>query len=1434
VFERSNRRRILLATTSAATMMVASSSAWAACTISVTGASGPVTNPSGNTTDCIEINTGAVVTGNVSNAGTLTGAGGARILVDPGATVNGAIVNTGTLSGTTLGIADTGLITGGINNAGGQITTTGNNILVQGVNAQTFLGGITNSGTLTSSGQDGILASSTIFTGGISNAGSITGAANGIEFAFTTTPTTVAPGSTTPNTFTGGIVNTGSVTGNGASTITGNAIRLTGGIFAAAGFNTAEGTFSGGIANSGTLTGNTNAVYIASFRSFSGDIVNSVGGKIIANGGDGILVDHTLDANDNIGITNFSGGVTNAGSITASANGINLNGISTFSGSVVNSGTITANSGQGINLVGVGYAGVVSNSGTITAGVNGIFINNGVLTENAVINSGTITATGLNGIFIQGTTLLGGVTNNGTITAANDGISIAPTLSFGGGFTNTGSITGTNRGVELLGANRFSGTVTNSGTIAGNLFGLNIGFLDEINSFVGDINNSGTISGNNALVVAVQTSFLGGAPGATTGVINNTGNITGTASSIALGASPNAVTINQMAGTITGAIQLSQFADIVNITGGTVAGNIAGTGAALATVNFAPTSGSFTYANTISNVAAVNVNSGTLFLQGTLSPTALTIATGATLNVQNGGSITPNITDNGTFAVQRLTAFTYGGVISGTGVVQQLGPGTTTLTGTNLYSGGTQINGGILAVASDVNLGNAAGGLSFNGGTLQMGAGFTSSRTITLNAGGGTFDTIGNIDTLNGPIGGVGGMTVTGDGDLIIGGAGTYSGPTNINAGTALSAGAANVFSASSAYTVATGAVLNLNSFNQTIGSLAGPGNVALGSAVLTAGADGTSSNYSGAIGGSGGVTKVGTGNWTLSGTNAYTGATNVNGGTLSVNGSIATSIALNVNNGGTVGGTGILPTTNINAGGTLSPGNSPGTITIAGNLTFSTAATYLVQVSGATADRTNVTGTAALAGTLQVAYLTSPIFGQIYTILHADGGRSGTFSTVTSNSPVTTTVTYTPTDVLLSAQSNLSGGGGLGGVNLNQNQHNVAVALDNAFNSGGNVGAFAPLFTLAPGALPGALTQLSGEIGTSAATASVQDMGQFLELMLDPFQENRVGGNAAGYGGPALSFAPERAAAGWPDAASAYARMPTKALPMAPTFDTRWTAWGGAYGASGTFNGNAVIGSNNLTARSGGIAAGLDYRFSPDTVIGIAAAGSALSYGLNNGLGSGTGDSFKFGVYGSTHRDNAYVSASAAYGHYSITTDRSVALPGVVLDHLKGNFDANSFGGRIEGGYRFPVAANWGVTPYAAVQAQVFQQPGYVETDLTGLSAFALNYASHSFNEERSELGLRFDSRIPTTDSSTLLWRGRVAWAHEFDTNPAVTAGFVTLPGASFLVTGASLPRDAALVSVGPELRLRNGWTLRAKFDGSFAPQSQTYAGTGTVSYTW
>jgi uncharacterized protein with beta-barrel porin domain len=69
---------------------------------------------------------------------------------------------------------------------------------------------------------------------------------------------------------------------------------------------------------------------------------------------------------------------------------------------------------------------------------------------------------------------------------------------------------------------------------------------------------------------------------------------------------------------------------------------------------------------------------------------------------------------------------------------------------------------------------------------------------------------------------------------------------------------------------------------------------------------------------------------------------------------------------------------------------------------------------------------------------------------------------------------------------------------------------------------------------------------------------------------------------------------------------------------------------------------------------------------------------------------------------------------------------------------------------------------------------------------------------------------------------------------DPALAATFQSLPGASFVVTGATPARDIGLVSAGGELRFGNGVSLGAKFDGEFASRSQTYAGTGALRYTW
>jgi uncharacterized protein with beta-barrel porin domain len=62
----------------------------------------------------------------------------------------------------------------------------------------------------------------------------------------------------------------------------------------------------------------------------------------------------------------------------------------------------------------------------------------------------------------------------------------------------------------------------------------------------------------------------------------------------------------------------------------------------------------------------------------------------------------------------------------------------------------------------------------------------------------------------------------------------------------------------------------------------------------------------------------------------------------------------------------------------------------------------------------------------------------------------------------------------------------------------------------------------------------------------------------------------------------------------------------------------------------------------------------------------------------------------------------------------------------------------------------------------------------------------------------------------------------------------FQALPGASFIVNGATPAKDSALASAGAELAFPNGVSLIGKFDGELATHARTYTGTGTVRYAW
>jgi len=185
-----------------------------------------------------------------------------------------------------------------------------------------------------------------------------------------------------------------------------------------------------------------------------------------------------------------------------------------------------------------------------------------------------------------------------------------------------------------------------------------------------------------------------------------------------------------------------------------------------------------------------------------------------------------------------------------------------------------------------------------------------------------------------------------------------------------------------------------------TIGSLEGSGVVFLGGNNLSVGGNGESTTYSGLMrdgghpGGpgardtGGSLTKVGPGTLTIAGSSTYTGATTIEAGTLILDGSITSAVRVN---GGILAGAGTVRAVTVNSGGTLSPGNSPGILSVLGNLTLSLGSTYLVDLNGTAVgtqyDQASVTGTIIIEDAILSLRIGGPLLaGDQFTILNNDG----------------------------------------------------------------------------------------------------------------------------------------------------------------------------------------------------------------------------------------------------------------------------------------------------------------------------------------------------------------------------------------------------------------------------------------------------------------
>ena len=269
----------------------------------------------------------------------------------------------------------------------------------------------------------------------------------------------------------------------------------------------------------------------------------------------------------------------------------------------------------------------------------------------------------------------------------------------------------------------------------------------------------------------------------------------------------------------------------------------------------------------------------------------------------------------------------------------------------------------------------------------------------------------------------------------------------------------------------------------------------------------------------------------------------------------------MTVNNGGMLAGTGTVGNTLV-TGGTFAPGSrTPGSsMTVTGTLGLNAVSTYAVSVNPAPSSFATVSGVATLGGaTVNAIFASGSSIVKQYTILNA-GGISGTFGTLANtNLPAnfTDTLSYDATRAYLNLVANFQGSNG--------NQSNVANALNNYFNTTGNLpGAFANLNG-------NGLSQASGQPGASTAQAGITAAGQFVKAIFDDAFDDNGEGGAIGFAADddaANAYAAKRKVSS--EAKDAYAAV-TPRNHLAAPFASRWNVWASAYSGNSRVSGDTT-----------------------------------------------------------------------------------------------------------------------------------------------------------------------------------------------------------------------------------------------------------------------
>ncbi|WP_263498419.1 autotransporter domain-containing protein [Mesorhizobium sp. CA13] len=776
-------------------------------------------------------------------------------------------------------------------------------------------------------------------------------------------------------------------------------------------------------------------------------------------------------------------------------------------------------------------------------------------------------------------------------------------------------------------------------------------------------------------------------------------------------------------------------------------------------------------ANLGATSGALTIDGGTLRVSGaTFNSTERNIVLGP-----DGGGF--DIADPG-------NVFTISQSVTGSGGLTKTGAGALMLSAANDYSGGTTVSQGF----------------TFASVTGAYGTG--PIRIDAISAGSA------NLGFINSASAGTAAIYVANSRSALFFNDSASAGSATIDNNGAIYFGFSSTADAATIVNNAGGRVdiSGLTSSGIGIGSLSGDGDILLGSKVLTLGSLGTNETIGGVIqdgtaGTGGSLIKTGSGTLTLNGVNTFTGGTMVNAGKLVVGDSSHASATLGdvtLATGGILGGIGTIGNTMIGSGGTLAPGNSIGTINVAGSVAFGPGSVYEVEIDAdGRSDKTVATGTATInGGTVKVVAGAGSYAPQTdYTILTANGGRTGTFAGITSNLAfLDPSLVYDANNVYLTMKRNDASFSSIG------QTFNQKATGGGAESTGAGSPIYSAIADLSADQARAALDSLSGEIHASVKSALIEDSHFVRDAVNDRIRS--AFGDATGTDMPLLAYGPDGAR---PASADSSATV----------------AWGQVFGAWGSFDGDGN--AAGMDSSTGGFLTGIDGAIAANIRLGLLAGYSHSSFDVDDRASSGSSDNYHLGLYGGGKWNALRLTGGIAYTWHDIETNRLVAFPGF-SDSLTGNYSAGTFQAFGETGYKIDTGA---------VSFEPFANLAYVSLHTDGFrekgGAAALDVRSATTDATFTTLGVHVSSAF-TFGGMKATASGTLGWRHAFgDTTPLASVAFAD--GSSFTVAGVPIAEDAAVLEAGLDFAISDSATLGVSYTGQFASQAHDHGAKANLS---